>query len=115
MPSVWKIPRVLILSVMLLLAGCRLLSLTTPATLPAPTPTPLVLVATPTPLSPELLQPIDIEEQLITSLYQRVGPSVVNITSQVITMDFFFGAVPSEGSGSGFVLEKEGRIIRLYI
>ncbi len=114
MPRVWKIPRVLILSVALLLAGCRWLNPTTPATLPAPTPTPLVLVATPTPLSSALLQPIDIEEQLITNLYQRVGPSVVNITSQVITMDFFFGAVPSEGSGSGFVLDKEGRIITNY-
>ena len=57
------------------------------------------------------LAPIDIEEELITNLYLRVNPSVVHITARVITMDFFFGVTPSEGTGSGFVLDTEGHII----
>lgn len=91
----------------LLCAGCRL----APAAPITPTATPVILMATPTPLPDGALEPLDVEEQMITNLYARVAPSVVNITSQVITMDFFFGAVPSEGSGSGFVLDKEGRIV----
>lgn len=93
-----------------LVVGCRLAP-STPTVPATPTATPWVIVATPTPLPDSVLQPIDVEEQMITNLYARVAPSVVNITSQVITMDFFFGAVPSEGSGSGFVLDKEGRIV----
>ncbi|MCA9937121.1 MAG: trypsin-like peptidase domain-containing protein [Anaerolineales bacterium] len=78
---------------------------------PGPTQTPYVIVATPTPLSEQDLQALDVEEQLITNLYQRVSPSVVHITSQVVQMSFFFGPMPSEGTGSGFVMDKEGHIV----
>ena len=81
---------------------------------PEPTATPVVLIATPTPLPDSALAPIDIEEQLITNLYERVGPSVVHITTRVVTMDFFFGPTASEGTGSGFVYDKEGYIITNY-
>jgi S1-C subfamily serine protease len=57
------------------------------------------------------MEPIDIEEQLVTNLYQRVGPSVVHITARVTTMSFFFGAMPSEGTGSGFVYDQDGHIV----
>lgn len=97
--------------VTLLLIGCRRLQPPTP--LP-PTATPVIIVATPTPLSADLMEPIDIEEQLITNVYERVGPSVVHITARVITMNFFFGAMPSEGTGSGFVIDKEGHIVTNY-
>ncbi len=80
----------------------------------APTQTPFVIVATPTPLSDQDLQALDVEEQLITNLYQRVGPSVVHITSQVVQMTFFFGPMPSEGTGSGFVIDQEGHIVTNY-
>ena len=77
---------------MLLLAACRIGSADIVATppLPAATATPIVIVATPTPLSDADLLPIDIEEQLITNLYERVGPSVVHMASEIVTMDFFF-------------------------
>jgi putative serine protease PepD len=58
--------------------------------------------------------PIDIEEQLITNLYERVSPAVVHITTQIITMDFFFGPMPSEGTGSGFVVDGAGHIVTNY-
>lgn len=67
--------------------------------------------ATPTPLSDEFMVPIDVEEELITNLYQRVSPSVVHITARVMTMSFYFGAMPSEGTGSGFVFDSDGHIV----
>ncbi len=103
------------------LAGCRLAVVSAPgaptpaaATPTAPPPAPAVLVATPTPLSDADLLPLDIEEQLVTNLYERVGPSVVHIASEVVTMDFFFGPMASEGTGSGFVWDDAGHIVTNY-
>jgi S1-C subfamily serine protease len=48
------------------------------------------------------------------SVYKRVVPSVVNITSTTTTLDFFYGYVPAEGQGSGFVLDKQGHILTNY-
>src|ERR1700728_2165958 len=47
-------------------------------------------------------------------VYRRVVPSVVNITSTTTTLDFFYGLVPAEGQGSGFVLDKQGHILTNY-
>jgi S1-C subfamily serine protease len=80
----------------------------------APTPTPIVVVATPTPLSEANLAPFDVEEQLITNLYDRARPSVVHVIARVVTMSFFFGPTPSEGTGSGFVVDDQGHIITNY-
>lgn len=98
------------------MAGCvRLPEVGPTATaVPEPTATPVVLIATPTPLPENALAPIDIEEQLITNLYERVGPSVVHITSRIVTMDFFFGPTAAEGTGSGFVYDTAGHIVTNY-
>jgi len=87
---------------------------TTPSATPAATTTPIVIIATPTPLGEDVLEPIDVEEQLVTNLYERVGPSVVHITAQVITVDFFFGPMPKEGTGSGFIYDDQGHIVTNY-
>jgi S1-C subfamily serine protease len=79
-----------------------------------PTQTPFIIVATPTPLSDADLRPLDIEEELITNLYERVGPSVVHIASRIITMDFFYGPMASEGTGSGFIWDEQGHIVTNY-
>jgi S1-C subfamily serine protease len=70
--------------------------------------------ATPTRLSDEFLTPLDVEEQLVTNLYERVGPAVVHITSRVTNLNFFFGPMPSEGTGSGFILDSEGHVVTNY-
>jgi len=70
--------------------------------------------ATPTRLPDPLLAPLDAEEQLIANVYERIAPAVVHITSRVTRLTFFFGPVPSEGTGSGFVLDKEGHIVTNY-
>ena len=99
----------------LCLVGCRLGVAEAPAAATATAaPAPAVLVATPTPLSDADLLPLDIEEQLVTNLYERVGPSVVHIASEVVTMDFFFGPMASEGTGSGFVWDDAGHIVTNY-
>jgi S1-C subfamily serine protease len=56
----------------------------------------------------------DTEEQNNIAVYKRVLPSVVNITSKALVYNFFYGTVPQEGQGSGFVLDKEGHILTNY-
>ena len=53
----------------------------------------------------------DTEEQQNIAVYKRALPSVVNITSTAVAWDFFYGAVPQQGQGSGFILNKEGLIL----
>jgi S1-C subfamily serine protease len=53
----------------------------------------------------------DEEEQQNIAVYKRALPSVVNITSTAVGFDFFYGAYPQQGQGSGFILNKEGLIL----
>jgi S1-C subfamily serine protease len=101
------------------LLGCNLASLSELAlglatATPMPSPTPVIIVATPTPLPPTAHQEVDIEEQLVINVYERVSPAVVNVTSRAYTYDFFFNVVPQEGTGSGFVYDEEGHIVTNY-
>ena len=45
------------------------------------------------------------------SIYSRVGPGVVNITSVVVERDFFSRPVPKEGAGSGAIIDTKGHIL----
>jgi S1-C subfamily serine protease len=77
-----------------------------------------VVTATPDPLerlptlSPTEL--IDIEEQLVVNVYERVSAAVVHITSRAYVYSFSFEIVPQEGAGSGFVYDQAGHIITNY-
>ena len=53
----------------------------------------------------------DAEEQNNIAVYKRVLPSVVNVTSTQMQFDFFYGPVPQQGQGSGFILDKQGLIL----
>jgi S1-C subfamily serine protease len=53
----------------------------------------------------------DTEEQQNIAVYKKALSSVVNITSTAVSFDFFYGAVPSQGQGSGFILDKQGHIL----
>jgi S1-C subfamily serine protease len=57
---------------------------------------------------------LDGDEQNNISVYRKNIPSVVNVTSRAVTFDFFYGMVPQEGQGSGFVIDKEGHILTNY-
>lgn len=59
-------------------------------------------------------EPLDSEEQNNISVYRRNIGSVVNITSRAVTLDFFYGLVPQEGQGSGFIIDRDGHILTNY-
>jgi S1-C subfamily serine protease len=69
------------------------------------------IAPTPTLPSAAVYAQIDALDQVLTNVYERVSPSVVHITSRTQSVDVFYGVVPSEGTGSGFVLDKEGHIL----
>ena len=56
----------------------------------------------------------DAEEVNNISVYKKVLPSVVNITSTTLVFNFFYGNVPQQGQGSGFILDKAGHVLTNY-
>ncbi len=68
--------------------------------------------------SPEVVKQVeivkqtgDVEEEIIINAYNKVAPSVVHITSTVLTKNFFLEVVPQEGVGSGVVVSSDGYIL----
>ncbi|MGQ9630840.1 MAG: S1C family serine protease [bacterium] len=53
-------------------------------------------------------------EAQVEAVYNQAGPAVVNVTSRIITRDFFMQPVPQEGTGSGFLYDAEGHIVTNY-
>ena len=53
----------------------------------------------------------DSEELANIAVYKKALGSVVNVTSSAVAYDFFYGAVPQQGQGTGFILDKQGRIL----
>jgi len=39
---------------------------------------------------------------------------VVNVTSKAVAFDFFYGLVPQEGQGSGFIIDHDGHVLTNY-
>ena len=72
------------------------------------TPVPLPTLAPP---PVEALTLLDAEEAVVSYIYESAGPSVVHITSRTEVWDFWRGAVPQEGTGSGFVYDTQGHIV----
>jgi S1-C subfamily serine protease len=59
-------------------------------------------------------EPLDPEEQVNVNVYKKGVPSVVNIKSRSVSFNFFYGIVPEEGQGSGFILDKDGHVLTNY-
>jgi putative serine protease PepD len=56
--------------------------------------------------------PLSTDEQVNISVYEKISPGVVNITSTVVEYDFFFSPVAREGAtGSGCVIDLEGHVL----
>jgi S1-C subfamily serine protease len=105
----------LLIVLIAILASCTVPGLFIAATL-TPTATPrvqtVIVVATPTP-GPLPAGGDEVEARRI-ALYLRVAPAVVNVTTQVLRTDFFWGTTPEEGSGSGFLWDTDGHIVTNY-
>ncbi len=114
-----------LLILLFLAAGCSGDGLTDlfRAAEPRPTPTPVATALPPTPVvevvTDEGVAVIDalgrdIAERRTMDVYQRVSPSVVNITTQVLRRNFFFDIYPEEGAGSGFIIDEQGHVLTNY-
>jgi putative serine protease PepD len=86
-----------------IVAGCRSSSKSTAegATTPAPT---AMAAGTPRPPS---------GDSDVSALYEQTRPSVVRINT-LSTSSSRFGTTPSEGTGSGVIIDKEGHILTNY-
>jgi putative serine protease PepD len=51
------------------------------------------------------------DEKNNISVYEKAADGVVNVTSIAVQMDFFFNAFPSQGSGSGAIIDTRGNIL----
>ncbi len=110
-----KLRLFLLLALVLVAAACRPTDVPPPAS-SATTPVAALPVNTsfraqtdlPTPVAPELISAADAEYLLLTNLYERLSPSVVNI--DVIEPSPHEG-VTSHARASGFVYDSDGHIV----
>ena len=51
------------------------------------------------------------DEKNNISVYEKVADGVVNVTSIAVQMDFFFNVFPTQGSGSGSIIDTKGHIM----
>ncbi|REJ64574.1 MAG: PDZ domain-containing protein [Planctomycetota bacterium] len=64
---------------------------------------------------PELDEALTTEERVNIRVYEKTNRAVVNISTRVVKPDpMMMFSVPSEGAGSGFVIDKQGHILTNY-
>ncbi len=93
--------------------GCIALQPVTSPTVAPHAPTAVPPTEAPIVVAPPENTLVQLETQ-VEAIYAAVGDSVVNISVTSLGYDFFFNAVPREGSGSGFVYDEEGHIVTNY-
>ncbi len=58
--------------------------------------------------------PLTRDEENNVDIYRRFNAGVVNVTRRAVAYDFFFNPIPSDSSGSGFILDSHGHILTNY-
>lgn len=51
------------------------------------------------------------DELINMDVFSRVSPSVVNISTTTLQMNFWMEVIPKEGQGSGFIIDRKGHIL----
>jgi S1-C subfamily serine protease len=54
------------------------------------------------------------DEEINVRVYNQVSPGVVNITKTAIEYDWFLAPYPTEATGSGCVLDRDGNVLTNY-
>lgn len=54
------------------------------------------------------------DEKNNITVYEKVADGVVNVTSTAVQQDFFLNAFPTQGSGSGSIIDTKGHILTNY-
>jgi len=102
---------VLLLS-LFLVSGCFYIETPSPAPSPTPSPPSSNVTAPPNPawaLPPAVGESPSLPD--FVSVVAKVKPSVVAITTEVITYDVFNRPFTREGAGSGWIIDKDGHIV----
>ncbi len=104
-----------LIAVLLILSlGCVAWEQVTPPVRPAPTATPTPLI-TPAPNPPvTVITDLQDLQTQIETVYTQARDSVVHIGVVTLAYDFFYNAIPQEGSGSGFIYDEAGHIVTNY-
>ena len=120
----WRIKPSLILTllvtilVLVLSVGCAVPQVEiTPAPAPSPIPAPAP-AEPPTPINPTWTPPptappgsVSLALPNIADVVAKVKPSVVAITTEVVSLDFFNRPFTQQGAGSGWILDENGIIV----
>ncbi len=80
-----------------------------PAPAPAEPPTPINPAWTPPPTAPSGNASLALPN--IADVVAKVKPSVVAITTEVVSLDFFNRSFTQQGAGSGWILDENGIIV----
>lgn len=51
------------------------------------------------------------DEQENINIYEEMGSGVVNVTTTIVSYDFFFNPIPEQGTGSGSIIDRKGHIL----
>ena len=51
------------------------------------------------------------DEEINIDVFQKVHPAVVNIAATTLSYNFWMQIIPTEGQGSGFIIDKKGYIL----
>ncbi len=81
----------------------------TPAPAPAEPPTPINPTWTPPPTAPSANASLTLPN--IADVVAKVKPSVVAITTEMVSLDFFNRPFTQQGAGSGWILDENGIIV----
>ncbi len=51
------------------------------------------------------------DEEINVDVFQKIHPAVVNITTTTLSYNFWMQIIPTEGMGSGFIIDRDGYIL----